>query len=60
MVVVRRVLHGLGDPGGVGCAACAGPSPELPAGTVDPPPLLAFTGTVGLPLDGEVPAVLPY
>ena len=57
MVVVRRVLHGLGDPGGVG-VPCTGPcSAKLP-GTAVGTPLLPLGWTAALPpLDGDVPAL---
>lgn len=54
MVVVRRVRHGLGDPGGVGVPCSEPCSPKALAGRVADPPLLVLDGVAAWPLlDGD-------
>ena len=61
MVVVRRVLHGLGEPGGVGVPWRYDPSPASccwpPLITPGAPPLL--TGDFPALLAGDAPVTLP-
>ena len=63
MVVVRRVLHGLGEPGGVDVPWRYDPSPASccccwPPTKLGAPPLLA-TGVLVAIREGEVPLTLP-